>query len=235
MLRSLTLFALALTSVTCAIGCGSSPPPLTVISTALLAQDSATAQSRHDAIFGGLKGEASRLGDLAHAIFVDAASSTNVVSVDLWSTKQGFDEFVAEPSVSEQDATLFATPPDVAIVSLRSGWTMWGTFSREGPDGHSVNIALIRGKLAAGEEDSRAVHNQGAGQAKATAQQLGDLAHQVYLDPSDPSAFLVIDVWTSLDGAQKLYSSPGLQASFGQLLAGPPTVTLYAGTDWVQW
>jgi quinol monooxygenase YgiN len=223
-------------SLTAQAACGgSSGGHVTVIGTAPLAQDLSSSKSAHDSIFTDFRAEAARLGDLGHSIFVDAASPTDVAFVDAWSSKEGFMAFGAEPDVMARDGKLFAGPPAVSVVSLRSGWTMWGEFSRETPDGHPVNMALIRGKLAAGEDKSRAVHNQGAAQAESQARESGDVAHQVYLDSDDPSQFIVIDLWTSLDGAQNLYGTPSFQASFAQLLSGPPSVTLYTGTDWAQW
>ncbi len=200
-----------------------------------LAQPAAQAQATHDMIFGGFRSQAASLGNIGHAVFLDASTSTSILAVDTWDNPAGLQSFLMNPDVQKADQQLFAGPPTLNVTTLRSGWYGWGTFTRTLPDGKPAYVALIRGTLASDPQTSMGIHNQGAQQAQAQVQPAGDQAHVVLEDASDPQAFLVIDVWSNATAPASVYGSPDFQKGFAALLTGAPTVTLYARQTWVQW
>jgi LuxR family maltose regulon positive regulatory protein len=60
-------------------------------------------------------------------------------------------------------------------------------------------------------------------------------SEQIYLDPQDPKAFLGIDTWSSVEGFQKLASSPQIQEFFGKLFESEPEVHVWVDSNWNQW
>ena len=85
-------------------------------------------------------------------------------------------------------------------------------------------LLAIRGTLRAPAlEDSRALHNQTAGnpEAVAAAKALGDLSHMVYVpvarSTSGPNEFLILDVWNSLEGLNKFFSNHQVQEQAGRI------------------
>ncbi len=227
----------------CSSSSGSSPsggakappgPETTVFVEGALA-NAQTAESTHDQIFGGFRSQAASLGNVGHAAFVGLSSATSFLAVDTWNDPKGLSMFLSNPNVQSEDAQLFAGQPTVTLATLRDGWYGWGAFTRTTPDGSPAVVALIRGTLAVDPETAKGIHNMGAQQAQSSADAAGDIAHVVYLDTQDPSVFLVVDEWTNTAGPQAYYSSPLLAQGFSALLAGPPTITLYVDTSWVQW
>ncbi len=65
--------------------------------------------------------------------------------------------------------------------------------------------------------------------------QVTTLAHVVYLSRETPAGFLAFDVWSDADALEKFYSDPQVQAGFGGLFEGAPTVGVYGTTDLHQW
>ncbi len=194
------------------------------------------AQSAQDALFGMYRSAAQGLGNVGHAVFLDVAMSQDVLDVDTWDDAKGLQQFLSNPQVQKQDAQLFASMPTVTVAVARPGWYGWGSFSRTLPNGGGpAYVAVLRGKLAHDEATSASIHNQGAMQAQSAAMGAGDLAHIPYLDTADPTAFLVIDEWSNPMAPMQLYGSADFQKAFGALLVGAPTITLYAGTNWLQW
>ena len=94
---------------------------------------------------------------------------------------------------------------------------------------------VVRAKLGGDQSAMKRYHDEVTKATRAQAQQAGDLTHRVFLDPQDPSAFLGIDEWSSLEGIQKFSSSPQIQEFFGNLFAAPPDVTVWVESDWNAW
>ena len=93
----------------------------------------------------------------------------------------------------------------------------------------------IRAKLKKDQAASKAFHDQVTGTTKDAAKQAGDLTHRVFLDPQDPTAFLGIDEWSSLEGLQRFASSPEIAKFFGDLFEGAPEVRAWVDSGWREW
>lgn len=97
-------------------------------------------------------------------------------------------------------------------------------------------FVVVRGTLA--EADPHAAqtqHDEVAAGGEEAVRAAGDVAHVVYVGLQDERELLAIDVWTSRDAIEAVYSDPNFVAAFGALFAAPPTVAVYASTDWHQW
>ena len=57
----------------------------------------------------------------------------------------------------------------------------------------------------------------------------------MFLKLDDSQEFLAIDQWDNPDGPVQLYTDPDFGAAFAQLFESPPSLTIYAETDWHQW
>ena len=57
----------------------------------------------------------------------------------------------------------------------------------------------------------------------------------MFLKLYDSQEFLAIDQWDNPDGPVQLYTDPDFGAAFAQLFESPPSLTIYAETDWHQW
>ena len=56
-----------------------------------------------------------------------------------------------------------------------------------------------------------------------------------YLNPQDAMKFNAVDLWGNLQGPAKVYGDPQVQAAFGTVFSGPPTVTPYQHSSWYQY
>jgi quinol monooxygenase YgiN len=208
----------------------------TVIVVGPLAQPAAQEQATHDGIFNQFRAQAAAAGDVGHTVFLNSDDpTTTMLNVDTWNNPAGLAQFLSDPNVQKADSQLFSAPPTLIVATKRDGWYGWGTFSRTLSNGSPANVALIRGTLASNPQAAMGVHNQGAQQAQSSAQQAGDVAHIVLQDTSNPQAFLVIDEWTDPAAARAVYGSSSFQEGFASLLSGPPSITIFEGTSWVQW
>ena len=94
-------------------------------------------------------------------------------------------------------------------------------------------IAVVRGQLkAATQAELQRVHDAILEQLPTIGRPLGAIGHQAYLDLQDPTAFLAIDTWTSLEGLQKFMSDPKVAAAFGDLFEGQPDVRVWSESGW---
>lgn len=99
-----------------------------------------------------------------------------------------------------------------------------------------MNVTVtVRARLRGTPAEAKKLHDEVTRATKAMAQQAGDLTHKIYLDPQDPKAFLGIDTWSSVEGFQKLASSPQIQDFFGKLFEGEPDVAVWVDSDWNRW
>src|SRR6266542_1133190 len=56
----------------------------------------------------------------------------------------------------------------------------------------------------------------------------GGSGHRVFADTQDPRDFLAMDTWDSLEGMQKSYGDPTIQAEIGSLFDGPPEIKVWS-------
>ena len=88
---------------------------------------------------------------------------------------------------------------------------------------------------AGGEAEAQAMHDAVAAGGEADALAAGDVAHVVLLALDDPQEYLAFDIWTDSTNIESFYSNPAFQQGVASLFEGPPTVGVYASTDWHQW
>jgi quinol monooxygenase YgiN len=93
----------------------------------------------------------------------------------------------------------------------------------------------IRGRLRDSSTVAKKLHDDVTSASKDTAKKAGDLTHVVFLDPKDPTAFLGVDTWSSLEGLQAFAASPQIREFFGKLFQGEPEVRVWMDSDWNQW
>lgn len=105
------------------------------------------------------------------------------------------------------------------------------------PEFQAAFAMLVRGRLADPDlEVMQAMHDAIAMGGEADAAALGDVAHVVWVgSPEDPQEFFAVDVWTDDTAIEAFYGDPMFQKAFGALFEAPPTVGIYASTDWHQW
>ncbi len=94
-------------------------------------------------------------------------------------------------------------------------------------------IVVVRGQLkSASQQEARAIHDAILEQLPLLGRPLGAIGHQPYLSPQNPSEFLAVDTWTSLEGLQTFMSDANVAVAFGNLFAGPPDVTVWSESGW---
>lgn len=94
---------------------------------------------------------------------------------------------------------------------------------------------VIRARLRGDPASARQLHDQVTGATREQALAAGDISHRVFLDPTDPAAFLGIDEWRSAEAVAAFAGSPQIAEFFGQLFDGPPEVTVWIASDWNEW
>ncbi len=93
----------------------------------------------------------------------------------------------------------------------------------------------IRARLRGDPMTAQRLHDQVTGATREQALAAGDISHRVFLDPSDPKAFLGIDEWRSADAVTAFASSPQIGEFFAQLFEGQPEVTVWVPSGWNEW
>ncbi len=217
-----------------AAGAGTSEAAaLTLMITGTLKGDEATSKATHDAIVGGSREQAAKLGDIAHGVYLTAGDKKTFLAFDRWTSKDGLNTFFGNPDVAKGFGQLFSAPPERTVWRPRTEWTHWGDAAVLSSGQHFV--FTIRGQVKGTEADSRTAHNQLVDQAREQAAQLGDIFHAVFVGEDDPTQTLGVDVWTNLEGAQKFFSDPNFQKGSVNVYAAPPVVKAWGATNWAQW
>lgn len=93
---------------------------------------------------------------------------------------------------------------------------------------------IVRAKLQ-DPATAQALHDQVTAATKDAAMAAGDVSHKTYLDPTDPKAFLGIDVWRTAEAFQAFAADPRIGEFFGQLFDGSPEVTAWTDSGWNSW
>lgn len=90
----------------------------------------------------------------------------------------------------------------------------------------TFNLLTVMGKTTAGSiEDTCKLHNQTAGNPDgvAAAKALGDMSHMTFMSTGAAVSFtpdlLFMDIWNSLDGMNKFFSDPQVQAGASMMFA----------------
>lgn len=87
----------------------------------------------------------------------------------------------------------------------------------------------VRARLKhADVQDAMDAHNGVVSRIVDTTKANGGSGHRVFANPEDPRDFLAMDTWESLEGMQKSYGDPTIQAEIGSLFESPPEVKVWA-------
>jgi len=99
----------------------------------------------------------------------------------------------------------------------------------------SAVTVVIRARLKGDPTTAQRLHDEVTAATREQALAAGDISHRVFLDPTDPMAFLGIDDWRSADAVAAFAGSPQIREFFGQLFDGQPDVTVWVPSDWNEW
>jgi quinol monooxygenase YgiN len=94
---------------------------------------------------------------------------------------------------------------------------------------------VVSAKLRGDAKAMKKLHDEVTTATKEMAKAAGDLSHVTYLDPTDPKAFLGIDVWKSVEEFQAFAGNPKIQEFFGQMFEGQPEVKVWTESGWNKW
>ena len=90
----------------------------------------------------------------------------------------------------------------------------------------SLFLLAIRGTLASPTiAEARKLHNSTAGHPNnvAAAKSLGDVSHMVYVPiekpKKDAGEFLILDLWSNMDGINQFFANPTVQEQAGQIFS----------------
>lgn len=94
-------------------------------------------------------------------------------------------------------------------------------------------VVTVRGRLRAGsEEELRAAHDALLAKLREGAAASGNLGHRAYRSSPHGRELMVVDTWTSLDGARGVMSDPNLPAGLATFFDGMPEVVTWVDSGW---
>jgi quinol monooxygenase YgiN len=218
-------------------GGGASGAVYTALSLGTLKNDEAGSKTLHDMVVGAASQQAMASGDLGHEplLGMDTAAGAPLqfLAIDRWTSVDGFNTFVASPPMVDFISNFYTAPPDVSVWQTRPDWTTWGSPADEAPSAGGYVITL-RGQYAGDEASAMKTHNGIVASIPAPgAVALGNIAHLLFANPSDPSELLIIEVWTNETSQEQTYMALG--PAIAQLWNGMPTITRWRTTDWARW
>lgn len=196
-------------------------------------------QAVHDAGTEAAREGAMAAGDFFHRGLVSTTllggTQGEYLALDQWMAPiEVAGGFYADPRFLDGIGMLISEPPSVDVFEPASDFYGWG--SLEEADGVPHHKVVVRGRLAGADADAaRAAHDEVAAAGEEGAVAAGDIAHVVFVDPSDPFEFMAVDVWSSPDNLEAVYTDPMFAAGFSALFAEPPAITVFASTDWFEW
>ena len=89
-------------------------------------------------------------------------------------------------------------------------------------------ITIVRGILKSDLlYENEKIHNMIFEPLKALGTSLGAVAHKAYLNPINEKEFVGMDTWTTLEGAQQVFSNPQLANEFSKLFAAMPEISFW--------
>ena len=202
-----------------------------------LKDDVAGSKALHDKVVGGARKQSMADGDVGHEPLLNKdaqpGSPLAFLSIDRWTSLDGFEAFVASPPVVDFIGAFYAGAPDVSVWTARPGWTTWGSAADESPRGARYVITL-RGHYAGDAAAAMKTHNAiVAGIPAPGAVALGNTAHMLFATPKDDSELLVIEVWTNQKAQEQTYMALGPQIA--KLWDGMPDIERWDTTDWTRW
>jgi quinol monooxygenase YgiN len=220
-------------------GPGAPVPAAVLILGTLADADLGAAQTKQDQAAKGGEGTAKQLGDTAHTVMLGTSllgtTKNQFLALDRWSDKTNIDAFYANKDLQASFAQIFSAAPAVTVYVAQPGWSTYGT--PDGANGSDPHYwVIVRGKMKSADlAQNQATHDGVAAQAAPKAKAAGDVAHVVYTGRDEAQQFLAVDVWPDATNIAAFYGNPDVQAAFGQLFEGAPTIGIYESTQWYQW
>src|SRR5687767_9420682 len=86
---------------------------------------------------------------------------------------------------------------------------------------------IVRGRLAAGGEMSRTIHDRAARNLKSRAIASDLQTHLAYTGLQDPRDYAAIEVWTDLQKLRAYYDDPSVKAEWAALFEGAPAIEIW--------
>jgi len=220
---------------------GAEPAPIVagVLVVGPLAGSLGASQAIHDPLAMGGQAAGAAVGDVHHSVLLGTTlmgtTLDQFLALDRWTNSTAQNAFYANPELEAGFMKLFAGPPSLTVYLAQPTWATYGT--PDSADATNPHFwVVVRGKFKSTDlATDQATHDAIASQAAPLAKAAGDVAHTVWTGRDDTTEFLAIDVWPSSTNIQTFYSNPQLQAAFGMLLDGAPTIGVYQSTDWYQW
>lgn len=196
-------------------------------------------QAVHDAGTEAAREGAMAAGDFFHRGLVSTtllgSAEGEYLALDQWMAPiEVAGGFYADPRFLEGIGMLISEPPSVDVFEPAPDFYGWG--SLEEMDGEAHHKVVVRGRLAGADaESARAAHDQVASSGEESVVAAGDVAHVVFVDPNDPFEIIAVDIWSSPDNLEAVYSDPMFQSGFSAIFDEPPAITVFASTDWFEW
>ncbi|MEZ4427807.1 MAG: hypothetical protein R3A51_09000 [Nannocystaceae bacterium] len=205
----------------------------------LAGDDLAASQVAHDMVAMGGEDQAKMAGDFGHDAMLGTTllgtTENEFLAIDRWSSDDNIDAFYGDPNFQMAFGALFEAPPAPSMYIYQDTWAHWGELT-SGDAATPHFFVVVRGRLASADSDAnKALHDMIAEGGKEMVMAAGDVAHVPFTGRADPQEFLNIDIWTSADNIEAVYTNPDFIAAFGQLFEAPPQVGVYQSTDWHQW
>lgn len=95
---------------------------ITIVRGRLKDADQGAAKRAHDTIVDALRPRSEPLGAVGHQAYVDPQDPGAFVAIDRWSSMDGLQQFIGDPSVQGQLGSMFEAMPEVSILAEREGW-----------------------------------------------------------------------------------------------------------------
>ena len=87
----------------------------------------------------------------------------------------------------------------------------------------------VRGRLKTSDPQAAMdLHNGIVGRLQPKNEQLGATGHRVFANVQDPTEFMAMDTWETMEGLQQAMGNPDTQAEIGSMFDGPPDVSIWS-------
>jgi quinol monooxygenase YgiN len=195
--------------------------------------DMAANKTAHDKIVTDNRANVTGAGDEKHLALLGLQDPQSFLAIDVWNSLDGLNAFLGNPAVQQAFGALF-DPQSLSftIANAPQGFLDWGTLAPK----PSSWVVSVRGDFKGTTLNAnQAAHNQVAGGGESAANSLGDYGHLAFLDMTDSTNFQAIDEWDNLAGMNTFLSDPNVQAAFGSLFSGQPTIDVYTTSDLAQY
>jgi quinol monooxygenase YgiN len=95
---------------------------ITIVRGRLLLSDQDASRDLHNQIVDALLPRSEPMGAVGHQAYSEPQDPGSFVAIDRWSSFEGLQQFIGDPSVQQQLGSMFDGPPDVTILAEREGW-----------------------------------------------------------------------------------------------------------------